>query len=316
MSTTVTPEGAQGQTQVRPPVTITSYYSQRSNDAAGAPRPAAPCAGAQQDEDFLNWETSGLFTVPMVANPLTVHIYVSSFIQDTVTVQLVINKLINPEKAIVFQTAVPVPGQGAIEIALDAGGLDLKGETIEVVFRSPDPDQYFQLMPSVDVVEFFPADGATLPLLFIPPGNFDRVFPGTGQTTALQPPPPILRTTGIFDVPQGVFAVRPQVTVVLSSFSDETLTADVVVNRLVRGITRKETVLTRSVDVPPGEERQFTVDSVEGLPIEVNFTLTRDEMGFALLPSVHVTRLFTADNTVDSVLLVPAGGLMAVFPDQ
>lgn len=320
------PSDPQGPGVYQSPVTITLFHRRESGGHPAvrvSHSTEAVFQGRHDDVDFLNWELSGLFTVPTSTNPLTMNIYVSSHIDTAEVVQLQINKLTPTEKVSVFQTAVVVPGMGAIAVSLDVGPFNLRGETIEVIFGSPDPLQIFQLFPSVDVVELFPADGATLPLLFIPPGNFMQVFPvgnDAGSVTAATHEddddneiPPIMLTTGIFDVPQGVFAVRPLVHVVLSSFSDEALEAVVEVFKLIRGTAGKERLLMRTVTVPPGEERQFTIEDAEGLPIEVNFTLSRDEQGDALLPSVQVTRFFTSDDEEESVILIPAGGMTGVF---
>lgn len=296
-------------------------------DGPDTPAPRATVREAQQlEEEFLNQELSGLFTVPTVTLPLTMHIYVSSHISTAESVQFQVNQFTESGKRTVFRTALVIPALGATDTELDLGSLDLRGAILEVLFESPDPMQVFQLMPSVDIVETFPADGATLPLMFIPPANFSQVFPGedggepapAGADTgrALQEFPPIRSTTGIFDVPQGVAAVRPRVRVLLSSFSDESLTAVVEVNRLVRGTTGKELVLRETITVPANEERELVVENVEGLPIEVNLTLSRDAKGNALLPSVDVTRVFTSTDTVESVLLIPAGQFQGIFTEE
>ncbi len=276
--------------------------------------------------EFNNWQLSGLFTVPSVDLPLTMFLYVSSLINAAETVQLQVNAVTESGKNMIVQTAVIVPAQGAVQIRFDVGALGLMGKTVEVLLRSAEYINIFQLFPSVNIVETFPADGATLPLLFLPPSGFQQVLPfhNDNSISSLQqenssleePLPPILLTTGVLEVPQGVFAVRPQVELVLSSFFDETLTADVVVNTLVRGTTSKEQVLSETVAVPPMEARQLVINNVEGLPIEINLTLSRTVQGRILQPAVNVTNVFMVAESVDLVMFLPPGKFMGIFTED
>ena len=278
----------------------------------------------EQDTDFQNWQLSGLFTVPAVDLPLTIFLYVSSHIQTAETVQLQINLVTDSVKTTIFQTAVVVPARGAVQVQFNAVALGLMGQTLEVLLRSAEFLNIFQLFPSINIVQTFPADGSTLPLLFIPPANFQQIFPVNNNIEAVeqqdesnqeqQPLPPILLTTGIFEVPQGVFAVRPLVQLELSNFFDQTLTAEVEVNRLVRGTTTKERVLQETVEVTPNGARRLEINQVEGLPAEINLALSRTEEGDTLQPSVNLANVFMVAETVDLVLFIPAGQFMGILP--
>lgn len=277
-----------------------------------------------QNEDFQNWQLSGLFTVPTIDLPLTMFLYVSSQLDTEETVQIQVNMVVESGKNIIFQSAVGVPAQGAVQFQFDVGALGLMGKTVEVLLRSAELLNIFQLFPSVNIVEEFPADGATLPLLFVPPASFQQVFPIVNNTSTIQPEaspqeeplPPILLTTGVVEIPQGVFAIRPQVELVLSSFFDETLTADVVINKLVRGTTTKEQVLAETLIVPPMEARQLVINSVEGLPIEINLSLSRTEQGNSLQPAINVANVFMVTESVNLVLFIPPGKLMGILTDN
>ncbi len=308
-------------------VKITSFTSTDTRDSSQASLQAETIDTAPrqfQDGDFMNWQLSGLFTIPTVDLPLTMFLYVSSQLDTTETVQIQVNRVTNSSKNTIFQTAVGVPAQGAVQVQFDAWSLGLIGQTVEVLLRSAEFLNIFQLFPSINIVQTFPADGATLPLLFVPPGNFQQIFPVNNNNTVQQqgslseeePPPPILVTTGVLEVPQGVFAVRPQVELVLSSFFDEALTADVVVNRLVRGSTTKEQVLAETIAVPPFETRQRVLNDVEGLPVEINLSLSRTEEGNALQPAVNVSNLFISVQSVDLVLFIPPGQFQGIFTDS
>lgn len=304
-----------GQGASQPPVIVTSYHSHQlvGQSYTMTPLNESPPQRTFQDPNFLNVESSGLFVVPTDTNPLTMNIYVSSHVDTPEPAQLQINRVVNSSKSQIFDITAFVPAQGAIVASLDLQEFGLRGATIEVVFRSPDPTQLFELLPSVDVVEFFPADGATLPLEFIPPSYFTQVFPSDATTQPIdqEPPPPIMVSTGIFDVPQGVAAAITEVHITLSSFSNEELQAVVEVNRLQN--SQKEPVQNETIVVPPGAERELVLTGLDGLTVEVNLTLSRDQKGNALLPSVQVTVLFTSDGTEESQILIPAGAMMGVF---
>jgi hypothetical protein len=273
----------------------------------------------QNGGDFLNWQLSGLFMIPATGLPLTMFLYVSSQLDTAESVQLQVNKVAAAGKVTIFQTAVAVPAQGAVQIQFDLVALELPGQTVEVLLRSAEFLNIFQLFPSVNIVQTFPADGSTLPLLFVPPANFQQIFPVDEVNQPFQPGgvnndlPPLSFTTGVLDVPQGVFAVRPLVQLELSSFFDETLTAEVQVNKLVRGTTTKELVLQETVAVPPHGARQLAIGSVEGLPVEVNLTLSRSAQGGTLQPAVNVANVFMVAEQINLVLFIPAGQFMGIF---
>ena len=140
----------------------------------GAPAPAT-LAAARAPEDTLqrdrgDWRsrvaglrTTGIFTVPQ-DTVLQLVVAVSSFADEEETATVSIRRVEGDELETIFFRSLTVPPGGAQRVIVD--GLD--GQTIAVdVQLSSD-----LLVPTATVTQFFPADGATVVLVYKSAGDF------------------------------------------------------------------------------------------------------------------------------------------------
>lgn len=162
------------------------------------------------------------------------------------------------------------------------------------------------LVASADVVQFFPADGATTPQIVLAAGDLiEPLAPGEVILAG-----PATFTTGLLAVPQGVAAARPQAEVIMSNPSDNAVEAKITVSRLIPELQRLQVVLEREVSIPAGGAVLTPLESVEGerALITVDFPGGPGQITW----SYEVYTLFLADESTLPVYRVGPGGWVSV----
>jgi len=110
--------------------------------------------------------TTGIFTVPQDTTVQLV-VAVSSFADEEQTATVWIRRVEGDELETVFFRALTVPPGGAQRVTVD--GLDGQAVVVDVQLSSD------LLIPTATVTQFFPADGATVVLLYKSAGDFISV---------------------------------------------------------------------------------------------------------------------------------------------
>lgn len=160
------------------------------------------------------------------------------------------------------------------------------------------------LVPSADVVQFFPADGATTPKITLAAGDFTEAVPPAAAPGAAA------FTTGLLAVPGGVAAARPQTEIILSNPSDAAVEAEITVSRLAPELQRLQAVLQRHVTVPPRGAVLTPLEAVEGerALISLDFPNGPEKAAW----SFEVYTLFLADESTLPVYRVGPKGWVRI----
>src|SRR5690606_2896977 len=140
---------------------------------------------------------------------LTLNLYAVNYASRPARVDFAVDRLPEAGRAErFFRQAMTVPARGANSIRLDAPA----GETIAISVLLPAGLEW-QVVPSAAVVQFFPADAGTLPVVNVSPGDFVATEPAGGPDAG-GGNGDLTRTWGLLDVAQGVAAARPSLTLI------------------------------------------------------------------------------------------------------
>lgn len=211
---------------------------------------------------------SGAVPVPAEDN-LTLNLYALSYADRPATVEMTVHRLDETGSVErIFQQALTVPARGAAGASLDAPA----GQTVSV--RASVPAELAGQLPlSLTVVQFFIADGATLPVVSLSPAAFvavaDRGDDGSRPVPPRDGARRVTRTWGLLDVSQGVAAARPFVTVVLQNTGPQPESVTVRIRRFQKETGRLEPLLERTLSVPAGAAVRFDTDEPEGMTVEI-----------------------------------------------
>ena len=256
-------------------------------------RSAWPAFFAKQ---AVTQRTTGWIRIPRQPNT-NLHLYASNLGQRPIRLQVRLNELVEGRRKRSRQDQeLRVPAQGVGHLSIPAP----QGDTVEWVVNGPAASV---VLSSVDL-QFFPADGGTLPAIYVPPSGFVTVQ-GAGAVRRIRRPPvrssdSLVRSTGFVDIPQGPAAARPETRLLLSSFADQELRANVqvsVADESGNGRSR-ETLLNQTITVPAGGGRELLLDNVEGRTIEV-VVRTANPL---IIPSLDISIHYLADDSTQSVL--------------
>lgn len=232
--------------------------------------------------------------------------YLSNFSGRSLEATLAINQWVDGgRKRILAQETVNIPAQsvGFVDTPTPSGAF------IEFEFTVP-ADRVADIVPSAGDVQFFLADGGILPHTVVSPNDFAKIdmtavqrqrSPRTRQTTHTL-------STGTIDMPQGVAAARPETRIFLSSFVDHEVLVPVTVEAITEQSTRKRRVFAETVAVPANGSSELLLDNVEGRIVEINVALPSP----SIAPSLEVRQRFLADDSIQPILFVPAGGFVPV----
>ncbi|HEX6989165.1 MAG TPA: hypothetical protein VF282_06805 [Bacillota bacterium] len=238
--------------------------------------------------------TTGALQIPEEDN-LTLNLYAVNYADQPARVDFALDRLPDSGRAErIFRQALTVPAQGADSIRLDAPA----GQTVALSVLLP-AELEGLVVPSATVVQFFPADAGTLPVVNVTPPHFVPTGPdaadgadgGNGDLT---------RTWGLLDVAQGVAAARPAL--VLIAYNTDTVPQQITlrIRSFVREVNRFDPLLERSFTVPGGGTVRFETSDPEGRTVEVAVTGSR-----RVVPTLLQQQAFLA--TGETNLLVRYG---------
>jgi hypothetical protein len=272
--------------------------------------------------------TGGGLLIPRVAEPLSLRLYLSNLSPETESVAFQFNRLTDTAKFPLISGSVAIPGSGAATISLNPAQLGLPGSTVEAVVELPliEPPGTFSIHPSLNLLQGG-LNTVLLPLAILTTGDFARVKEEQLFSVSAHP-----RRCGFRDIPSNLFALtwglidipapepgmRTEVSLWLSSLSNQAEDAVVTVNSLIPGTTQKRHVLTQPVTVPAGQAEEVRIEGVEGLAIEAIM-----EIPFAappltvlplLTPSMTVKRINSNTGAVQTVSFISPG--QALFADR
>ena len=213
------------------------------------------------DESAMVRLTTGFLRMP-TEERTTLNVYASSFAGQVVPVDVRVERRGGDgRKSNLLTRRLLVPPAGGVHASIPAPA----GDIVEVTVSVPRAMRPF-ILPSATVTQYFPADGATTPILTLAAGDFAAA---DGATAAL--PSTRWVGSGLIDISQGVAAARPEIRLWLSNLTSEQQRVSLVVHRLVRGTDRKESAVSRTVTVAGAEavEVLLPTTEVEGRTIEV-----------------------------------------------
>lgn len=238
--------------------------------------------------------TTGALQIPGDDN-LTLNLYAVNYASQPARVDFAVDRLPEAGRAErFFRQAMTVPARGANSIRLDAPA----GETIAISVLLPAGLEW-QVVPSATVVQFFPADAGTLPVVNVSPGDFVATEPdggpdaggGNGDLT---------RTWGLLDVAQGVAAARPSLTLIAYNTDTEPQRLTLRIRSFVRETNRFDPLLEQTFTVPGSGTVQFQTSDPEGRTVEAAVTGSR-----RVVPTLLQQQTFLA--TGETNLLVRYG---------
>ncbi len=282
---------------------------------------------SMDNSQYIETFTSGGLLIPRVSDSLSLRLYISNLSQQAESFSFQLNRFTDTVKIPLVSGSTAVPGEGAFTFEFDPAALGLAGNIVEAVVELPliEPPGSFQLQPSLNLLQGG-NNGPALPLAIVTVGDFGYVRENEVQMAAsqrqqnrLQDVPSNLYplTWGLVDIPAVEEGVQTEVSLWLSSLSNEEEEAVITVNSLNRGTTKKRQVLNRSVIVPAGQAEELRIEGVDGSAVEVIV-----EVPFAappltvlplLTPSFVVNRREIDTGTTNLVILLTPG--QALFAD-
>ena len=277
------------------------------------------------DAGFIETYTSGGLLIPKVSEPLNLRLYISNLSPGTESVTFQFNRLDDPDKTTLITGNVAVPASGAATIELDPAALGLSGEVVEAVVQLPliEPPGTFSLHPSLSLLQGG-TNGVPLPVAIALTGDFSLVkeeqVPSPFPLNRLRDIPSNLfaLTWGLFDIPRAQEGFLTEVTLWLSSFSNQEENAVVTVNSLAAGSTQKQHLFTLPVNVPAGEAAAVPIEGVDGLAIEaiveIPFAAPPLTVLPLLTPSITVNRQNIASGEINIISFISPG--QALFADR
>ncbi|MFO7246989.1 MAG: hypothetical protein FWJ62_03120 [Thermaerobacter sp.] len=211
--------------------------------------------------------TTGALEIPDGDN-LTLNLYAVNYSGQPARVDFAVDRLPDSGRAQrFFRQAVTVPAQGAGSLRLDAP----PGETIAISVLLPAGLENL-VAPSATVVQFFPADAGTLPVVSAPPGAFVPTASPVGGSGGAGD---AVRTWGLLDVAQGVAAARPSLVLLAYNTDVESRTITLRIRNFVREVDRFDLLLEQSFTIPAGGTVRFETGEAEGRTVEVSVTGSR-----------------------------------------